>query len=65
MSSPSRLATQVNEAAISFNSMDAFLGLVVGSAGGALSSQLLASSLVSGIVLGALFGLALSQRDST
>jgi hypothetical protein len=58
MSSPSRVATQVNEAASSFNSMDALLGLVVGSAGGALASQLLTSSLVSGIVLGALFGLA-------
>jgi hypothetical protein len=58
MSSPLSAATQLNEAVSSFNSMDALLGLVVGSAGGALASQLLTSSPVSGIVLGALFGLA-------
>jgi hypothetical protein len=49
---------QVNEAASSFNWMNALLGLVVGTAGGMLGSVLLNLSLFSGGLRGALFGLA-------
>jgi hypothetical protein len=58
VSSGSKSAAQVNQAASSFNWIDALLGLLVGGAGGALGSVLLRSSLVRGMVLGALFGLA-------
>ncbi len=58
MSSSSKVKAQVNDAAGYFNRMDWLLGLAVGGTGGALSSLFLPSSLVGGIVLGALFGLA-------
>jgi hypothetical protein len=58
VSSYLKVAAQVNEAASSFNWMDSLLGLVVGTAGGALGSVLLNLSPVSGGMRGALFGLA-------
>jgi hypothetical protein len=58
MSSVSKLATQGDEGAGPFNWVDPLLALVVGGAGGALGSALLATSPARGIVLGSLFGLA-------
>jgi hypothetical protein len=54
-----KVGAQVNGGASSFNWIDALLGLAVASAGGAFGSVLLNSSLFRGILLGALFGLAL------
>jgi hypothetical protein len=58
MSSELKVGAQANGGASSFNWIDALVGLAVASAGGAFGSVLLNSSLVSGILLGAMFGLA-------
>ena len=58
MSSVSKATTQGDQGAGSFDWVDPLLGLVVGSAGGALGSALLATSPARGIAFGALCGLA-------
>ncbi len=58
MSSVSKVATQGDQGARSFDWVDPLLGLAVGSAGGALGSALLATSPARGIAFGALCGLA-------